>query len=144
MNDVAKIVGSFNSTLESFLDNQIKKTPWSKKIIEIKWSSSCKRRYLTFRKHTQVLTKKECEEEIVTKLLTKYRISIDAMRPTEVEVYTINIDWLLRDRNNFLKFNSELQGKSSRIFTTRYMQALVDEFWDENYYRILKYCYLPW
>ena len=45
---------------------------------------------------------------------------------------------------NFLKFNQELTSKSSRIFSTRFMQALVEEFWDRNYTRILWLCFFPW
>ena len=38
-------------------------------------------------------------------LLTKFQVSTSALRKTEVDVFTLNIDWLLRDRKNFLKFN---------------------------------------
>ena len=54
--DVTKIIKAYNTTLQTFLDGQIRETPWSRKIEEIKWSTSCKKRFLTFRKHTQVIT----------------------------------------------------------------------------------------
>lgn len=102
---VTRMIKSYNSSLQTFLENSIKLTPWSSKIAEVKWSNACKKRFLTFRKHTQVITAKECEADIMEILLTKFRISTQALRKTEVEVFTLNIDWLLRDRKNFLKFN---------------------------------------
>ena len=51
------------------------------------------------------------------------------MRRTPVHVSTINIDWLLREKKNFLTFINLLNSKKSAIYQTKFMITLVDAFW---------------
>ena len=66
------------------------------------------------------------------------------MRRTPVEVSTINIDWLLRDRKHFIRFINAVSSKKSRIYQTRFMVTLVDAFWQDNFEKIIFYCFFPW
>ena len=57
----------------------------------------------------------------------------------------LNLDWLLKDRKNFVNFVNILGSSSSdQIYTTELISTLLAEFWEENYRKILWKCLVPW
>lgn len=72
-------------------------------------------------------------------------ISTQELTQQQVEVRVLNIEWLLKDVQNFLHFSVLLKrSQNKRIFQTEFLQQLVQEFWDDYFYRILNRNFLPW
>lgn len=57
----------------------------------------------------------------------------------------LDLSWLLSDRKNFIHFVSTLESASNdQIYNTELISTLLDNFWEENYEKILWKCLIPW
>ena len=57
----------------------------------------------------------------------------------------LDLNWLLADRKNFIHFVGTLDDASNdQIFNTELISTLLDNFWEENFSKILYKCLLPW
>ena len=57
----------------------------------------------------------------------------------------LDLTWLLANCKNFVNFVNILGDSSSeQIYTTELISTLLDEFWEENYKKILWKCLVPW
>lgn len=55
------------------------------------------------------------------------------------------LNWLLSERKNFVDFVGILgDASSNQIYDTELISTLLDEFWNENYMKILTRALLPW
>lgn len=59
---------------------------------------------MTFRLDTTLLPEKDCEDIIKSKFAKEYFIDPNKLTKTAVEVYMVNIDWLLADKKSFVDF----------------------------------------
>ena len=56
-----------------------------------------------------------------------------------------SVDWIIRNRQNFLEFSRILREcKNPRIYQTDFIHALVDEFWRENQENLQLKFFAPW
>lgn len=100
---------------------------------------------ITFRRPNSLLTQQECEDEISKALVDQYGIEEKEMTKAQVDVRLLNLSWLLADRKNFINFVGTLDdAQNDQIFTTELINTLLDNFWEENFDKILMKCLLPW
>jgi len=57
----------------------------------------------------------------------------------------LDLSWMLGNGKNFVHFTKTLEDSSSEaIYETEFIDILVEEFWNENYEKILYRCLIPW
>lgn len=63
---------------------------------------------------------------------------------SQVDLRVLDLDWMFRDKMNFVNFVQEVTESSNEaIYNTELINILLEEFWDENYYKIFYKCFLP-
>jgi len=48
-----------------------------------------------------------------------------------IKVRTINLEWLYRDRRNFVSFCTMLEGLPSQVYASEFVECLLDQYWSE-------------
>ena len=98
------MIKHYSSVLHNFLQNSMQETSFTEDIYDIKWTSSQgKRQFVTFTQETPVLNKDFCQDETF-RALGRDGVDLTELKRTKVSVSILDISWLLRDSDNFLKF----------------------------------------
>ena len=89
---------------------------------------------LTFMNESTVLRDEEIQKEInkATKKLRGlcHRDEITVKRP--VTMRYVDMEWFFADRKNFVAFESMLLGLPNSVYTSEFMNCLLDQFWKET------------
>ena len=64
-----------------------------------------------------------------------------ALRAINVRVH--NLGWLYSDRKNFASFCTILQGLPSQVYASEFVECLLDQYWDDTQWHIVKYYFIP-
>ena len=48
-----------------------------------------------------------------------------------IKVRMINLEWLYRDRRNFVSFCTMLEGLPSPVYASEFVECLLDQYWDD-------------
>ena len=117
---------------EKFLGNRIKPHPFLEDINDTMWPINFKRRRVTFRTRSRMISKQQLKKKMLKIFIEKGYDERD-MQSILVQVSMFSVDWIIRSRKNFLEFSRILREcKNPRIYQTDFIHALVDEFWREN------------
>ena len=112
-------------------------------IVNVPWGPEVP--MITFRASDSLLTLEQCENQIQEILTKKFKINENEFTKAQVDVRLLDLSWLLADRKNFIHFVGTLKDASNdQIFTTELISTLLDNFWEENFSKILWKCLLPW
>lgn len=134
----------YSLALESVLENQARTTDFTKRVTFLPWSYRSRKKFITFRLASPLITYRQCELNVLREFAEE-GISTNELTQQQVEVKVLNLDWLLKDAKNFLDFSFLLKrSQNKRIFQTEFLQQLVQEFWDESFYKILYRIFMPW
>ena len=84
-------------------------------------------------------------DEIIKGRLLKTGYSEESFTKAQVEVRILDLSWMLRGKKDFVEFVKILgESGNEQIYTTELVNTLLDEFWMDNYYKILYRCMFPW
>ena len=62
-----------------------------------------------------------------------------------ITVWLMDLSWMLRDKRKFLRLTQILSAtESDSIFVTQFVKQVLDQFWDKNFWILLKYQFLPY
>ena len=90
---------------------------------------------ITFRSNETTLGQKSIEENAMKSIIDKQIFSFNYCQEekpvsTQVTVKIMDIGWLLRGRDNFLKFVPILEScKFDKLYQTDFMRSLTHEYW---------------
>ena len=98
------------SCVELIQDSFIE-TPFTQKIMTTQWHDACEG-LVTFRQTTSILTEDLCDAEI-GKFLDQLSVPTNERTKSQVHVRMLNLDWLLKDKMNFVNFVNILSDASS-------------------------------
>lgn len=91
---IRQILGIYSPVLHEFFEKQSNVTPLTIKIAKVDWITSTKKKFITFRKSTQITSTDEVEEIVLSKFLAE-GLSLENRKKVQVQVSVLNADWLL-------------------------------------------------
>ena len=56
----------------------------------------------------------------------------------------INVEWLYRDRHNFVSFATLLEELPSSVYASEFIEVLLDQFWSEQQKKIVRWQFYPY
>jgi hypothetical protein len=132
-NDFAELVGSSTPIVLNELNNCFYETKSTRLITELDWPRN--RTILTTRTNKATIRKQELDD-----LMAK-----DEDKVTQnVTVKMINLEWLYRDRHNFVSFCTLLEDLPSSVYASEFVESLLDQFWIEQKKTILRWQFYPY
>lgn len=144
--DFAELLCNLSSNALELINESFCSTTFTEKCLNSSWNGDqLSNGIYTFRKNTSRVTQEEISDRIKTHLTNDCGIKLKEVGKTQVEVHMLDLSWLLKGGKNFVNFTSQLGCSSSEmIYETEFILTLVNEFWWDNYYKILYRCLIPW
>ena len=82
---------------------------------QIEWPRDCD--FVTIRSPNAIITRKEIEDELDGQ---------DDTITRRVKVVTMDIEWLYRDKANFVAFCTLLEDLPSAVYSSEFLQCILD------------------
>ena len=118
-----------SSFIETYSTRQVTTLRWPQGVSSITYLAS---KCIVSEKELQGEIDKLCKSSMVKKIL----------KATTVKV--VDLGWILKDEKNFLLLTQILNlTANDQIFITTFVKQILDQMWDKNFYKLLKYQFLP-
>lgn len=132
-NDFGELVASSSLVVTNELNNCFQETKSTRLITELDWPRD--RAILTTRSNKATIKKEDLDELLAD----------DEDKVTQtIKVKMINVDWLYRDKHNFVSFATLLEELPSTVYASEFIEVLLDQFWSEQQTRIKRWQFYPY